>query len=273
MSGSPGVWAQIFQSFPEAFAAGLLISAACAFLGVFVVLKRLVFIGATLSEVAACGIAASFLLGIPPVAGAFAATFAAVTLLAGNPSEERIPRDSVLAAVFIGASSLGILFVSKSAYGLEEVKSLLYGDLILTSGRDLGLLVLLVIPAAAVVGAFLRPILYTFLDRDEARILRIRVIVWELLFYYALAVVVSASSRLGGMLLVFCMLVVPPMTALLLTKKLLPAILLSIAAAWTSVVSGFYLSLVSDLPVNPAIGFSSCFFLSAAAAARRLTRA
>lgn len=266
------VWMQILQSFPEAFASGLLISAVCAFLGVFVVLKRLVFIGATLSEAAACGIAASFVLGIAPVAGALTATFAAVTLLAGNTHEERLPRDSVLAAVFIGAASLGILFAAKSARGLEEVKSLLYGDLILTSGRDLNLLAVCLVPSAAAVGIFLRPILMTFLDRDAAKVLKVRVVFWELLFFYALALAVSASSKLGGMLLVFCMLVVPPMTALLLTQRLRMAIVLSVAAAWISVACGFYLSMISDLPVNPSIGFFSCIFLAAAAAVRRFLK-
>lgn len=272
MNEAAGVWSQILDSFPAALSAGLLISAACSFLGVFVVLKRLVFIGATLSEVAACGVAVSFFFGFHPVAGALILTLAAVTLLAGNTSEEKIPKDSVLAAVFIAASSLSVLLAAKSAFGLEEIKSLLYGDLILTSGQDLGLLAVTVLPAAAAAGVFLRPILFTFLDRDEARILKIRVVVWELVFYYALAVVVSASSKLGGMLLVFCMLVVPPMTALLLSKRLVPALFLSVMFAWISVATGFYFSFVFDFPVNPVIGFASCCLLGAAAAAKRLLR-
>ena len=47
----------LYCQFPEALTAGLLISAMCALLGVFVILKRAVFIGITLSEVAACGVA------------------------------------------------------------------------------------------------------------------------------------------------------------------------------------------------------------------------
>lgn len=54
----------------NALLAAALSGALCAFLGVYVHLKRIVFIGITLSEVAAFGIAAGLYLGLRPEATA-----------------------------------------------------------------------------------------------------------------------------------------------------------------------------------------------------------
>lgn len=63
-------FSQIFSAFPYAIATGLLVSIVCAVFGVFVILKRIVFIGITLSEIAACGVAGALLAGLPPIGGA-----------------------------------------------------------------------------------------------------------------------------------------------------------------------------------------------------------
>lgn len=255
----------LFQAFPHAAGAGVILALACSFLGVFVVLNRLVFIGATLSEVAACGIAASLFCGIHPFIGAAALTLAAVSLLAFYSSEERIPHDAIMAAVFILSSSLAILFVSKSAFGLEEVRALLYGDLIVTSAEDFKILSLAVIPPVLLTGFFLRPVVYTFLDRDAAKVLGIKTRLWELCFYYTLGIVISAASKLGGMLLIFCFLVIPPMIGLMLSKRLWQALLIAAMTALFSTLAGFHFSYAGDLPVNQTIIAANGFLLVLAA--------
>lgn len=251
---------EIVDVFPAAVGAAVLISLACSFLGNLVVLKRMVFIGAVLSESAACGIAAAFFFHFDPVLGAVMLNLSVVTLLAFT-HEERLPLDAVLAALFILSASLGMLLVSKSAVGLEEVKSLLYGDILITSARDLKILSLILIPVTGIVLLFIRPITYTFVDRDEAKVLGMRVRLWELVFYYALGIAVSAASKLGGMLLVFCYLVIPPMTGLLLSGRLRNVILISAFTALVSTLLGFYFSYIYDLPANQMIALIACAIL------------
>ena len=73
------------------------------------------------------------------------------------------------------------------------------------------------VPVGVYLLAFLRPTLHTFLDREAARVLGVRVVLWELLYFFALGLAVSAASKVAGALLVFCYLVVAPSTALLLS--------------------------------------------------------
>ena len=81
----------LLRTFPDAVLGGIVIAAACSLLGVFVILKRVVFIGVTLSEVAACGIAAALMCGVHPFLGASVFALAAVTVLAQPFELKRLP--------------------------------------------------------------------------------------------------------------------------------------------------------------------------------------
>ena len=248
----------LVRSFPYALVAGALIALVCALLGVFVILKRVVFIGITLAEVAACGIALAMLAGFPPLAGALALTLATVGLLALPFESQRIPRDAVLGVLFVAASSLSVLLVAHSGLGLHEVKALLYGDLILTSGRDAAVVAAVLIPAALYLLLFLRPTLYAFLDRESATVLGVKPVRWQLGFFLVLGLVVAAASKVAGSLLVFCYLVVPAATALLLSRRLGVALALAALLALLATVAGMSASFAADLPTNQTIVAVAC---------------
>ena len=262
----------LFTLFPYAIVGGILISAVCAILGVFVVLKRVVFIGIALSQVAAAGIAVAFMLHWPPIIGAGLLTFIAVTLLAGPYEFQRIPRDGVLGMVFVTASALSILIVSKSGFGLEEIRALLYGDLILTSRYDLITILVTVVPVAVLLLLFLRPILLTFVDREQARVLGIRAVFWELFFFYLLGIAISGASRIGGAMLVFCYLTAPPMTGMLLSRRLWWVMIIAVVVAVVSTLIGLYFSYRWDFPTNQSITVVTAGFLIIAAISRLIPK-
>lgn len=239
--------------FPWAFTGGILIGATCAVLGVMVILRRVVFIGIALAEVAACGIAFALMLHVPPLLGASVLTLAAAVYVARPVREDRVPRDAVLGVIFVGAAGLSILLVARSGFGLHEVKSLLYGDLILTSRRDLVLTVAVLVPALSVVLLFFRPILHATVDAEYARVLGIRVNGWEMLFFLALSMAVSASSKTAGALLVFAYLIALPGAALLLSRSLARGLVIAVALSAAVTVVGLFVSVFQDLPTNPTI--------------------
>jgi zinc/manganese transport system permease protein len=165
-----------------------------------------------------------------------------------------------------------VLLVSRSGLGLHEVRALLYGDLILASGRDVALLGAILLPALAAFLLVLRPTLYAFLDRDAATVLGVRPRRWELFFFLVLGVVVAAASQVAGALLVFSYLVVPPVLALSLSRRLGTVLILAAGSAMALTVVGMSVSFAADLPTNQTIVATSCcgvlLVLAGAAAAR-----
>ena len=248
----------LYCQFPEALISGLLISAVCALLGVFVILKRAVFIGITLSEVAACGVAVSFLLGIPPFAGSLMLVMGAVSLLAMPFENQRIPRDTLMGILFIAAAALTILLVSKSGPGLMEINAVLYGDLILASTRELKILLAILTPALALFLIILRPTLYSFMDREGSKVLGVKTWIWESLYFLMLGIIISAASQIAGALLIFCYLVVNPAAALVASKKISRVLVIAPVLAMTATFIGMVVSFSYDFPTNQTICIISC---------------
>jgi ABC-type Mn2+/Zn2+ transport system permease subunit len=249
----PNSLEQLVTLFPNALGAGLLIAVTCSCLGVFVILKRVVFIGITLSEVAALGIALAMTWHFPPLLGAAVLTLAAVSLFALPYEMQSLPREAAMGLVFVLASALSILVVARSGMGLHQVRSLLYGDLILTSPTDLALMAAVMLPALAALLLFLRPVLYTFLDREAARVMGMKVFRWELLYFCCLGLAVSAASKVAGALLVFCYLVAPPAAGLLLSRRLGWVMFIASLLGALATVAGLTASIASDLPANQTI--------------------
>jgi len=262
----------ILELFPDAVVAGVVIAAVCAMLGVFVILQRVVFIGIALSEVAACGIAAGMVFDISPFLGAAVMTLATVAVLSYPFEGSRLPRDAVLGIIFVLASAMSILIVSKSGFGLRQIKALLYGDLILTSRADLVVILASLLPVGAYLLLFIRPTLYTFLDREASKTLGVRVAMWDLLYFFALGLTVSAASKVAGALLVFCYLVVAPATALLLSHRLIVVMLIASIAAVVATIGGLYVSFDQDLPTNQTICAIACAVLLVAALVHAVAR-
>jgi len=64
----------------RALVSGIVAATGCAYLGIFVIWRRIVFFSVALSEVAALGVAAGLLLGVVPAVPALLLT-GAVTLI------------------------------------------------------------------------------------------------------------------------------------------------------------------------------------------------
>lgn len=274
--------ARNFEFFADSYIATLAIGLVVAYLGVFVVLKRIVFLGITLAQAAAAGIGLSFLaqgfLGHGtwlaemveeqgPTIGAFSVSTAAVAAFALPGESRKISREALLGlgyALFGGAS---ILLVSQSALGIDELKNLLAGDVLFARGHLTSLLAGLA-GVAAVHACLRKEFLLVSFDPEFARTLRMRVKAYELLLLLSLGVAVSLAIKVAGILLVFAFLSVPPIAGLLVGKKLAQATWIALAVAAASAGVGFTVG--RNLPVAPTIACILVAFAVVAAISAKL---
>jgi ABC-type Mn2+/Zn2+ transport system permease subunit len=196
--------------------------------------------------------------------GSLGLTLGSVGLLAWPYEQSRIPRDTVLGLIFVLATAGALLLVSHSGFGIQEIKSLVYGDLILAQEADLRVLIGVLVPVLAGTLIFLRPLLNTFLDRDMSQVLGIWVPVWEGLFFAGLGLAIAVAARTTGAVLVFAYLTAPPAAALLLSRRL--GVVLALAAVFSAIATlgGLHLSFRYDWPTNPAICLAAVLVFLAA---------
>ncbi len=237
----------------HALIASVLIGTLCAFLGVYIVLKRMVFFSAAIAQVSTAGMALAFLLGLNPTFISLVVTMLAVVLFALRPSSEKIPPDSLLGISYIGAFAIGILFIAKTAQGAEELQHLLQGNILTITPGQIYLLLGTFVAVSIIHLLFYKQFIFIAYDPAMAQTQGYHVTVWNLLNYFTLGLVISLGIKVSGVLLVFAFLVMPAVTGLILARKMSQVFSIAIVASLVAVISGLYVSFRLDLPSGPSI--------------------
>jgi len=277
---------KLFEMFQQTFmlnvlAGTMLVSAICAYLGVFIVLRRAVFVGAALAQVSSLGVALALFatgaldawwnvhLHIPPQPIALALTIAAAVLMAVQHKEVRLPRETVIGVAYAAAAGLAILVVALSTHAESEVLNLMFGNVLAIGSDEVVLLAGLAFCIAVIHWAFFKEFLFVSFDPDMAVALGVRGRFWNILLFLTVGVTISLAIRAAGALVVFDLLVLPAATALLLRRSLRLTFLFAVAAGLLSSFTGITLSYVADLPSGPTIVAMSALLLGTVGLATR----
>jgi ABC-type Mn2+/Zn2+ transport system permease subunit len=238
----------------HALVAGVLVALMCSYLGIYVVLKRIVFVSVAMSALSSAGIALGLLLGFTPIFGAALLTFLGVVLFSIQWSPRRVPRESYIGVLYSIAAAMGILLIARSAQGEGHMLTLLEGDILtITTSETVQMAV-----AFALVGLahalFNKEFVLVSFDRDQAATLGFSAARWEFLLFLTIGVVIAFSIRAAGVLVTTSMLVLPAVAALLLTNRLRAAWWVAALLAVLPVPFGLHLSLLSrDFPSSALI--------------------
>jgi ABC-type Mn2+/Zn2+ transport system permease subunit len=251
----------ILAEFPYALFGSIIVGLLCAYVGVYVVSKRVVFVGATLTQVAVTGIAFAHLpfIDVNPVLGSVVFTLLATMLFAQLLRSRTVPRDSVLGVSYVVAIALRILMIQKSpAAEVSEIESLLKGDILFVTADQFYLMLGVFIIVMAVHFLFYKEFIFVSFDAEMATTQGFRAQWWELFFYVTVGVAISVATRIVGDVFVFGFLVIPAVTAMLSAKKVARIFVLAMLFGIVPPIVGLYLAFKLDLPAGPtavATGF------------------
>ncbi len=240
----------------------LLVAAVSAFLGIYVIVRRMVFVSAALSQVSALGVAFAFLSGtvlgielgesvhhaMPLIFAGIAASFFAIQV-----SEKRITRESLLGIGYILPAGLVLLVLDKIAGETHEIDNILFGNTIFVPTGLLIFLFLTVIAVLLIHLLFYKEFVFVAFDPDSARAGGLKTVLYNQVFFLTMAITISVSISAVGALPVFGFMVMPAVSALMLTDYLKRAFVLSIGFGGASALVGFYLSFLYSLPTGPAM--------------------
>jgi ABC-type Mn2+/Zn2+ transport system permease subunit len=225
----------------------------CAFLGVYVVLRRIVFVGATLAEISSVGIALGILTGWSANALSLMCTFAAVLFFANPRSGRYLPGDTVLGIAFTISAAVAVLFVAHTATGNEEVVHLLQGNLLALTAGEAERLAIVFAVILAVHLALFKEFEYVSFDPAMAATQGYRTERWNLAFYLLLGLAIALAIKAIGILLMFAFLVIPAALGLLVARGLKGTFGVAMGTALLAVFLGIWLSYRFDFPSGPMI--------------------
>ncbi len=263
----------------EPMIAGVLAGAILGYMGVFVVLKRMVFVSAALSEVSGVGVAFAFWLGAimgvdPHAHGAvpllleptlFSLLFAcaAAALFSMRPGHRKLAPETIVGLGYIISSALvlAILNSPRIAQEAHAVGDILFGNAVTVPRSQIEALAAASAAAVIAHALWFKEVLFVSYDPETAVVQGVGVFRYELLLNLAIAVVISVATRAVGALPVFAFTVIPAAAALMLTERLRLTIALSIAFAMVAAAVGYYVSWVEQLPTGATMVVVASLFL------------
>lgn len=258
-----------YEFFPKALAAGTIIGALCGALGVFVVLKRMSYIGQGLSQSVLGGVAPAAIVGIDPYLGAVAATITAGVLIHYVGRQHGVRPDAAIGIVSTTMFAIGVALVSANRSRAVNLTDLLFGNILGVTATDIAIVAVTAVVLGALLFAFYKPLVFSTVDPISAASNGVNTARVELLSTVALAAVVVVSIRVVGVLLIAAVIVIPASTARLGIRSFGP--LLGVAALLGAVAAiiGLFISFHADIASGPSIVLVSAaaFALAAVSAA------
>jgi zinc transport system permease protein len=269
--------------------AGTLVGVVCGFLGVYVVLHRIVFVSAAMSEVSSLGVMVAFWLvqnqalerehhseDVLPLLFAAAFTGAFSAALAGR-SLAKIADRSKSAEGFIGAvylvSAAGLLLVGdRVSQGAHDVANVLFGNAVVVDLPHLALLAGVCLPVFALHAWLKKDLLFVSYDPAMARTLGYPVGPLRIFLLVSLGMVISVGTRTIGALPVFSFSVLPALACLMLFEDLRWSFWGAGLVGGLAAFLGYLASFLLSVPTGACMTMMAAAFLAAAWVARAAVR-
>src|SRR5271169_1014512 len=110
--------------------AGVLVAVGLAPLSVYVVLRRIVFAGAAVAEVASAAVALAVLLQVAPFPVALVLTIVSFLALSRIVDSPRFPPEALIGILYAGGSAASVLLIAKAPRGEADILNILFGNIL-----------------------------------------------------------------------------------------------------------------------------------------------
>ena len=249
--------------FQHAYLSGWLIGLLLALLGVLVVARDQIFIGAAVSQASMLGIAVGIWIGgaITPdphswwhsdlfhsVMGGLFAVLAALLTASGDRGGGQETHEAITGWLFIVSISLSILLMAQSPIGMEEINRLSSSTIIGARQTDVWIFAVMFLATATTLFFCYRQALLLVMDPEMARAVGLRVDLWNRLIAIWLGVAVGGSVHVSGVVFGFASLVLPALVAKNVCREIRHLFLVAPAVSLGMGVVAFVLANEYDYP-------------------------
>ncbi len=257
----------------RALLAGILVSASCAVVGTFMVLRGLAFIGDALAHGVLPGIAVAMLLGLPGIVGA---TFGALVMIGGITlitQRTRLSSDTAIGLLFVGMLALGVVIISRASSFSGDIVRILFGEILGINAQALWLQAAATLVVALTAWVCARPFLLLSFSPEQAQVAGFSARLYHSIMLGLIALAVIVSFQTVGTLLVFGMLLAPAGAGALIARRVETMILWAALIGSFSVYTGLLLSYYFNLAAGSTVVLTATAIFFAVLAVKNLQTA
>ncbi|MFZ2070771.1 MAG: iron chelate uptake ABC transporter family permease subunit [Halobacteriota archaeon] len=244
-----------YEFMRNALIAALLASIACGIIGVYVVVKRIVFISGGIAHAAFGGIGMGYFLGIDPILGVIPFSIASALSMGVIVKRTKIPEDTAIGILWAMGMAIGIILLDLTP-GYEYAPDpfgYLFGSILTVPASDIILMLCMNVVIIAVVLSFHREFQAISFDDEYATVVGLPTERLYLLLLCLIALAVVVLISVVGVILVIALLTIPAAMSRRFTHRLCTMMLLSVFLSAVLTISGLWLSYIFNLPSGATI--------------------
>ena len=242
-----------FEFFRRALLAAVLIGALTGLVGVFVVLRRMSYIGHGMSHAVFGGAVVGYVAGFNFYVAAGIWGFVSALLINQTSRRRQIGADAAIGIVTTASFALGVALISRGERFTQNFDAALFGNLLAVGADDLWVIAGVLVFASVAVFFLYKQLLFLTFDVEVAPVYGVRAGWLDAVFSLILAATIIASIRILGVTLIAAALVVPPVTARLVTDRFSRMLALSTGLGAVLGGLGLYISYFADIASGASI--------------------
>jgi ABC-type Mn2+/Zn2+ transport system permease subunit len=246
-----------YEFFRNGFIAAVLVGALCGFIGVYVVLRRMSYIGHGLSHAIFGGAVLSYVVNINFFLGAGLWTLLAAYLIHRISHRRWVGADAAIGVVTTSSFALGVAIVSTYRSFTRNIEAALFGNILGITPKDLWIVATISLAVFVALITMRRQLLFLTFDPEVASAYGIATTRTDLVFVLLLAITVLASTQILGVTLVAAAMVIPPVIGRYLTKRFQTLLIVSPLIGVLCSAVGMYLSFYLDISSAATIVLTS----------------
>ncbi len=265
----------------EAVVASVAVAAVCAVIGVYTILRRVVFLPAALSQISGFGVVFAFLLAVwlPWLSGSWvgrpdviatAITLLAALLLGWMPRPRRLSREAIIGMAYVISSALVVMIGDRIPQESHDIKDILFGNAVAVEQGQMYVALCVAGAVLIVHGLMLRPFLLASFDSDTARAHGVPTRIVDAALFLTMGLTISTATKTIGAMPVFAFSILPASAALKLFHDIRLVFLSAALIGAASAFLGYYISFVWSFPTGACmVAVTALFYVPAAILGRR----
>jgi ABC-type Mn2+/Zn2+ transport system permease subunit len=256
-----------YEFFARGMLAATLVGALCGLVGVYVVLRRMSYIGHGLSHAIFGGAVVSFVLSFNFYLGASLWGFlSALIINLTTRHRPAIGADAAIGIVTTASFAVGVALVSRYRGFTRSFDAALFGNVLGVEDGDLVAIAVVALLTALTVAVVYRQLLFMTFDPEVAGFFGVSGGWIDAIFAMILAATVVVSMQILGVTMIAAAIVVPPSVARLLTDSFHRMVAISVGVGALSGLGGIYVSWYADVSSGATVVlFSTALFVLALA--------
>ncbi len=234
-------------------AAAILAGALCGGIGVYVVLKRMAYVGHGLAHAVLGGAVVSYVMSLNFLIGSTVWGFLCAQLITLTTKRRKIAYDAAIGVITTASFAVGIVLISRYKSFTRDFETALFGNIVGVTPGDLVALLAVTVATVLVLFIAYKHFLFTTFDGDVAQFYGVPTGWVEAMFSLVLAGTIVVSLQVLGVLLIAGATVIPPVSARMLTDSFPRMLTLSAGIGAVCGFLGIYLSYFVDVSSGATI--------------------